>query len=114
MIPFPELCRAPESCKQVSCDNTGGVQFSQSNIVGSGVTSPACLTVRGVIPTCWDFECDPLEKGREELVLQVLLPRAESLTNVWGDALDKIPLLLEGLMHTRICCLWMSERHPFQ
>ena len=49
-------------------------------------------------PSRQELRGGALKKGREEIFLQNLLHRAERLPNVRGDALDEIPLLLEGLL----------------
>ena len=46
--------------------------------------------------------------------MQILFDWAKSLPNAWGDALNKIPLLLEVLLNTIIGYLWVLACHPGQ
>ena len=56
--------------------------------------------------------CIPPEKDWEKVVLKSLLDWTKGLPDVWGDVLDKIPLLLEGVFQTRIGCLLVLAHHP--
>ena len=45
-------------------------------------------------------------------MLKILLGWTKIVPYAWVDVLEEISLLLEGLFHTSIGCLWVSARHP--
>ena len=56
----------------------------------------------------------PLKEVREEDLPHHILHHLEGHPNVWVDALQKVPLLLEGLLQDRVCGLRVPTRHPGQ
>ena len=61
-----------------------------------------------------DLRHAPLKEGQEKCVQQHILHCLKLHANLQGDALHKVPLLLEGLLQAHICCLRVSTRHPSQ
>ena len=93
----------------MSCDNTGGYAVLLGGQSGVGDLYPRLFDLHVGDSPQRDLGCAPVEKIREEGALQSLLKRTKILSS---DALDKIPLLLEGLLQTSTDCLWVSARHP--
>ena len=61
-----------------------------------------------------DLRRGPREQIREEGVPQLILYRLKGHSYFRGNMLHKIPLLLKGLLQTRVCCLRMKTFHPSQ
>ena len=59
-----------------------------------------------------DLGYGPLKEVREECVVQRVLYGLECCPYLWGDALHKIPLLLEVLLQSYVGGLHVLARHP--
>ena len=59
-----------------------------------------------------DLGRGPLKEGREEDLPQLIFYHLEFYPYVQGGALHKGPLLLEGLLQSCVCGLWVPTRHP--
>ena len=114
MIPCIKLFNAPKICKQVYCDDTGGRPVIQGRQSRLGDLQPCLIDWQAGDSMRWDLGRIPQGKGREERVLQGLFDWEKIIPDAWGEAMDKITLLLEGIFKTSICCLRMLFCHPSQ
>ena len=80
------------------------VHFTCALWFKSCIANTTCLTVNPVI--VW--------LGREEFLLGCLFDWLEVLPKSLGDATNKYPLLLEGLLQARVSGLRVLVRHPDQ
>ena len=88
-------------------------QFYQADIVVLGIASPTCLTDRQTIKRVGTLEVAPWKRSRMEKLFRDSLT-GRNASPMSGVTRWKILLLMERLLHTSVCCLRMSSRHPRQ
>ena len=54
-----------------------------------------------------DLRCGPLEEVQEDGVPQLILYLLKGHSYVSGDTLHECPLLMEEILKTRVCGLWV-------
>ena len=61
-----------------------------------------------------DLGYGPLKELQERCVLQLIPHLLKSHPYARGNALHKVPLLVEVLLQARACGMWVPTRHPSQ
>ena len=101
-----------ELCDEVSCDKTGHRPVGSDGLNRVWEINTSLLDGQTGDRPPRDLGCVPLKEGREERLLQHILHRLEHNLYVRGDAPQKIPLLLEGLLQSHIGGQWVLVRYP--
>ena len=86
----------------MSCDDTGQHPVGSGGLSRVWERDPSLIDCQTGEFYPRDLGYEPLKECREECVAQRILYELQYCPYVWGDALHKIPLLLEGLLQSRI------------
>ena len=84
------------------CDDTGSLPVGSDSLSRLWESNPILLDWHTSDHYLGDLGCGLLKEVWEECILQRVLYGMERRPYVWGDVLQKIPLLLEGLLQSRI------------
>ena len=114
MVSRPEFGRPAERHNGVSCYDIRRRPFHSRYQSWVGEGDPSLFDWQTGDQPHGDLRCVPLKERQEEGVPQLILYRLKSHSDAQGNALHKVPLLLEGLLQARICGLQKSTRHPSQ
>ena len=110
-IPDP-VKTAPESRDEVSCDYTGRRPVLRVRLDRIWYGHPRLLRRQAGVLPCWQSLCQASEESRDKNLPEGLLGRAEFCTHSRGHPLNKIPLMLEGLLQSCIFRLGVLEGDP--